>query len=62
MRFVKIELLYKDKAQGSYIDRINKVNLVDLLDGMEPGADSYRVSVIEMSKVEFEKLPEFIGF
>lgn len=62
MRFVKIELMYKDKAQGSYIDGIKAVSLADLLDGMEPGTDSYRLSIVEMSAAEFKKLPEFMGF
>lgn len=62
MRFVKIELMYNDKKQGSYIDKINNVTIADLVDGMEPGSDSYRLSIVEMSDTEFEKLPEFMGF
>lgn len=62
MRFVKVELMYRDKPQGSYINKINEMSLTDLLDGMEPGTDSYKVSVVEMSEAEHEKLPEFMGF
>ena len=62
MRFVKIELWYKDKPQGSYIDRIDKISFADLLDGMGSGTDNYRISVVEMSEAEFKKLPEFVGF
>lgn len=62
MQFVKVELMYHDKKQGSYIDRIENIHPIDFMDGMEPGSDSYRLSIVEMSETEFEKLPEFMGF
>lgn len=62
MRFIKIASMYKNKEQGSYIDKIDNINITDLIDGMELGEDSYKISVVEMSETEFEKLPEFTGF
>jgi len=62
MEFIKITLMYKDREQGSYYDRIdNNMNLADLIDGME-GDDSYNLSIVEMSEVDYENLPEFQGF
>ena len=62
MRFIKIELMYKDKVQGSYIEKFGNVSISALTDGMEPGSDSYRISVVEMEEEEFYELPEFTGF
>lgn len=62
MEFIKITLMYKDREQGSYYDRIDNMDLADLIDGMEQGDDSYNLSIVEMSEVEYENLPEFQGF
>ena len=32
------------------------------MNDMEPGPDSYRLSIVKMSDTEFKKLPEFKGF
>jgi len=61
-RFVKIELMYGDSCQGGYIDDPENMSITDLIDGLEPGDDSYRISVVEMTKKEKAELPEFVGF
>ena len=61
-QFIKVELMCGDRALGSYIDRPKNVNIMDLFDGMRPGEDSYRISVVEMTEEELAALPEFDGF
>ena len=61
-KFVKIELFYGDDLQGGYIDRGGGISLADLIDGLEPGEDYYRISVVEMTDEELAALPEFNGF
>jgi len=60
--FAKIELFYGDESQGGYIDRGGAISLTDLIDGLEPGNDHYRISVVEMTDEELAALPEFDGF
>ncbi len=62
MRLVKVELMHKGLPQGFYIDEINNVTILDLMDGMQPGGDSYRLSVVDMPEETFKALPEFTGF
>ena len=59
-RYIKV----KSVTQGSsYIDEGTNINLMDLLDGSYSGEDEgYLVSIVEMTKEEFELLPEFDGF
>ena len=59
-RYVKV----KSVAQrSSYIDKGTNINLLDLLDGSDPGEDEgYLVSIVEMTEEAFELLPEFDGF
>jgi len=62
MRYIKIEAYWKNWPQGSYIDKIENISLADLIDGLAPGDDSYRISVVVMSEEAFKALPEFTGF
>ncbi len=61
-RFVKIESMYGDSSQGGYIDDPENISITDLIDGLETGDDSYRISVVEMTEKEQAELPEFVGF
>lgn len=62
-KFVQIELFYGDESQGGYVERESRaISLADLIDGLEPGDDYYRVSVVEMTDEELAALPEFNGF
>lgn len=62
MAYVRIELLYRDKRQGGYIDKIENVVLSDLMAGREI-EESLKISkVANMTEEEFAALPEFTGF
>lgn len=61
MKYAKIELFYKNKRQSGYIENPEKISFSGLMDGLEPGDDSYRISVVEMTEEEYEALPEYLG-
>ena len=55
--------MYKDQSQGSYIDHICNVNLIDMLDGADPESDDwYKIEAVNMTDEEFNKLSEFQGW
>ncbi len=54
--FLKIELMYKDKSQGSYMEPLSKPVLLDV------ESESFRLSLVKMSERDFKELPEFTGF
>ena len=53
--YLKVELLYKGKPQGSYVEPAQKSIFI-------PGDDEYRVSLVKMTEKEYRGLPEFRGF
>lgn len=53
---LKIELMYKGKSQGSYIESMDNPIVLPI------GDEDYRLSILKMSEKEIEQLPEFTGF
>lgn len=60
MRCVKVELA-EDYKGGSYIQEIDKFDLLAELDGAEVGT-VLRLTVVEMTQEELDSLPEFMGW
>lgn len=55
--FLKIELMYGGKSQGSYLEPTNKPTEIEL-----ENDTYYRISLVKMTQKKFESLPEFEGF
>jgi len=62
MHLIRITAMHKDKPQGSYIETPGEFDIKSLLEGLEPGEDSYKLEIVEMTLDEYNKLPEFTGF
>jgi len=60
MRCVKVELAEDYKGE-SYIQEIDKLDLLGELDGAEVGT-VLRLTIIEMTQEELDSLPEFMGW
>lgn len=61
--FIKVELLYDGKSQGSYIETLESIpdTIKYELQGLSEN-DSYKLTKVKMTEQEFLDLPEFEGF
>lgn len=55
-KYLKIELMYGNQSQGSYVEPINKPAFIEVEN------DTYKISLMKMTEKEFKALPEFAGF
>ncbi len=53
--------IWKIHCDGNWLAEPNIENVIDMLKDMYPG-DHYTIECVEMTKEEFEGLPEFTGF
>jgi len=59
-RYVQVKSL---GSGGFYVDVFENVHIEDILEGAEAGEEhGYLVSIVEMTRDEFDNLPEFTGF
>lgn len=62
-RYAKVELVIGGQSQGYYISEIREaVGLLDENLLMAAEDEEYRISAVEMTREEFEGLPEFEGW
>jgi hypothetical protein len=54
--YFRVELMFGDRSQGSYVEPADKPLELDL------EADSYRITLVRMTKRQYRELPEFTGF
>uniref|UniRef100_A0A6M3KZL5 Uncharacterized protein n=1 Tax=viral metagenome TaxID=1070528 RepID=A0A6M3KZL5_9ZZZZ len=63
-QYLKITLLYNGKEQGSYTEKAPAyIEVEDGRTGTRSDSDDmYKIEIVEMTKRQYESLPEFDGF
>lgn len=60
--YIKVSLFYGEQRQGSFVEPLATFDKDAWFGEMSTGDEYYRIEAVDMTKEQYDALPEFEGF